>query len=346
MVDSQWVALVPRPVRDLPADLAAVFLLTGLTLVAALAPVARETPLRVVFGLPFVLFLPGYALVAALFPEAGGDPDDEGAGHEHGGAGDGGDGGGIDGVERVALSVGLSTAVVPLVGLVLNVTPVGVRLVPVLVGVGAVTAAGAAVAARRRQLLAPEERFRVPYREWYGTARRELLVPESRADAVLNVVLVASVLLAVSSVAYAVAVPQQGESFTEFYLLTETDEGELVADGYPTNVTVGESKPVVVGVTNREHERMAYTVVVELQEVRSTGPNGTDVTVGRVTELDRYSVTLGDDATDRRTVDVGPTRTGERLRLAFLLYRGDPPADPSVETAYRETHLRVNVTGG
>jgi len=32
-----------------------------------LFPVVRETPLRVVFGLPFVLFLPGYTFMAALF---------------------------------------------------------------------------------------------------------------------------------------------------------------------------------------------------------------------------------------------------------------------------------------
>jgi uncharacterized membrane protein len=80
--------------------------------------------------------------------------------------------------------------------------------------------------------------------------------------------------------------------------------------------------------------------------VRPAGPNGTNVTVEGSTELDRYGVALGDNETDRRTVDVRPTTTGERLRLAFLLYRGEPPADPAVETAYRETHLWVNVTGG
>ena len=36
--------------------------------------------------------------------------------------------------------------------------------------------------------------------------------------------------------------------------------------------------------------------------------------------------------------------TGERLRLAFLLYDGPVPAAPGVESAYRETHLWVNVS--
>jgi uncharacterized membrane protein len=37
-------------------------------------------------------------------------------------------------------------------------------------------------------------------------------------------------------------------------------------------------------------------------------------------------------------------RDGERLRLIYLLYRGDAPAAPSTATAYREVHLWVNVT--
>jgi len=41
-------------------------------------------------------------------------------------------------LERLALSIGLSLAVVPLVGLVLNYTPWGIRLVPVTAALAAV----------------------------------------------------------------------------------------------------------------------------------------------------------------------------------------------------------------
>ena len=67
--------------------------------------------LRIILGLPFVLFFPGYTLVAALFPRR--SP--------------------LDSIERVGLSFGLSIAVVPLIGLILNYTPWGIRLYPVLV---------------------------------------------------------------------------------------------------------------------------------------------------------------------------------------------------------------------
>ncbi len=56
--------------------------------------------LRIILGLPFLLFFPGYTLVAALFTRK------EGMGS----------------IERVALSFGLSIAVVPLIGLILNYT--------------------------------------------------------------------------------------------------------------------------------------------------------------------------------------------------------------------------------
>jgi uncharacterized membrane protein len=39
----------------------------------------------------------------------------------------------IDGIERVALSIGLSVAIVPLVGLILNYTPFGIRFESVFV---------------------------------------------------------------------------------------------------------------------------------------------------------------------------------------------------------------------
>ena len=60
--------------------------------------------LRIALGLACVLFFPGYTLSAALFPKRGD----------------------VDGIERLALGLGLDIAVVPLIGLVLNYTPWGI----------------------------------------------------------------------------------------------------------------------------------------------------------------------------------------------------------------------------
>jgi uncharacterized membrane protein len=142
---SRWRLLVPGWLRRLPADLAAVIALVVLTLGVVFLPVVSETPLRIILGLPFVLFIPGYAFIAALFPEAGSGPVDSDAD-----ADDDPEERGIDGIERVALSFGLSIAVVPLIGLVLNFTPWGIRLVPIMLAVSGFTLVATAIAAVRR----------------------------------------------------------------------------------------------------------------------------------------------------------------------------------------------------
>jgi len=90
-----------------------------------------ELPLvavRWVLGSVFVLFLPGYVTVEALFPK----------------------GRDLDGIERFALSVGLSLALVPLVGLLLNYTPWGIRLTPIVISLTILTVGLALVALGRR----------------------------------------------------------------------------------------------------------------------------------------------------------------------------------------------------
>lgn len=334
---TQWWYLLPKPIRELPADLTAITALILLTTGSALLPVVEETPLRIVFGLPFLLFVPGYAFIAALFPEAGNRTTERNDSSEI----ESTDTAGIDGIERVALSFGTSIAISPLLGLTLNFTPWGIRLVPVVVAVGGFSLVATAVASQRRRALPAEKRFSVPYRTWFARLRAELIQPDTKTDAVLNVVLVVSILLAVGSVGYAVAVPKPGESFSELYLLTENDDGTLVADDYPTEFTAGESRSLIVGVGNHEHERVDYTVVTELQRVRLQ--NNTTRLVEEA-ELRRFHFGVPANETRHIHHNVTPTMTGEDLRLVYLLYRGSPPAEPTIANAYRENHLWINVT--
>jgi hypothetical protein len=89
---------------------------------------------RWILGSVFVLFIPGYVTVEALFPK----------GRE------------LDGVERFALSVGLSLALVPLIGLLLNYTPWGIRLTPIVASVTIFTVALSVVGLGRQFLLSVE----------------------------------------------------------------------------------------------------------------------------------------------------------------------------------------------
>jgi uncharacterized membrane protein len=94
---------------------------------------------RIAFGLLFALFFPGYALLSAIFPKQGK----------------------LGGIERIALSFGLSIAVVPLIGLILNFTPWGIELYPIVISVAIFILAASVVGWYRQRKLEPDQRFRV-----------------------------------------------------------------------------------------------------------------------------------------------------------------------------------------
>ena len=85
-------------------------------------------PIRYLLGAVSVLFMPGYSMVEALYPRG-----DE-----------------LAPLERLALSIGLSLAVVPLIGLMLNYTPWGIKLIPVVASNAALTIALLTAAALRK----------------------------------------------------------------------------------------------------------------------------------------------------------------------------------------------------
>ena len=77
------------------------------------------TWIRVALGFLASLYLPGYTFIEALYPKK-----DE-----------------LEELERFALGVGLSLALTPLVGFVLNYTPWGIRLDPITVALTLLTLA-------------------------------------------------------------------------------------------------------------------------------------------------------------------------------------------------------------
>jgi uncharacterized membrane protein len=328
----RWRLFFPPWLRFLPADLAASVGVTLLTVGAVFLPVVRDTVLRFAFALVFLSFVPGYVLVAALFPGRAPEPGFE---TERADAKE------ITGAERVALSVGVSVALVTFTGMSLSFTPWGIRVVPLVVVLSLLVGGLIAVAVRRRRALAPRHRFAVPWRDWLDAVRSELFGRETRIDTALNVVLIVSVLFVAGSVGYAVAVPTQDEKYTEFYLLSEQADGELTAGDYPATFTAGVPRELVVGVENHEYEAVSYTVVIEIQRVQRENGSTRVVEQGRVGQLESRVQHSG---TWRQRHTVAPSLTGDRLRLTYLLYRESVPENPTTENAYRDLQLWVNVT--
>ena len=81
--------------------------------------------IRYILGTLFVIWLPGYSFIKALFPT---EPPLKTSSKS------------LDSIERLALSIGMSLALVPIIGLLLNYTPWGIRLTPIVLSLLALTA--------------------------------------------------------------------------------------------------------------------------------------------------------------------------------------------------------------
>lgn len=313
------------PVRYLPADLAVTLAVTGLTVAAVFTPVVRDTPVRTLFGIVFFLAIPGYAFISAVFPgrySPARDGVDAGASSR---------GSGIDGIERIALSLATSVAIVPVHVLAIARSPWQITLESIVFALAGFVCLATAVATVRRLQRPPTERFRVPYHSWFGPDTRAMLEPEGRGDVLLLVLVVVSVVLALGTVGLLAVTPQQSQ-YAAVYVLTEDDD-EFVAGQYPTEIGSSEGVDFVVGVDNEEHDSVEYTIVLVEHPAEEAAAQGH--------ELERFEPTLEAGESWHEPHRVEPTLAGD-VRLTWLLYGGEVPAAPSVETA--DAHASVTLT--
>lgn len=341
MTDSEKSIILKR-IQKIPEDLLIVLMALFITLVLVFIPGFRETTLRIIIGVLFVITVPGYVLVAALFPETGNESrtterkrmpiqsttDTPSSGLD------------IDAIERVGLSFGMSIVVVSLVGLILDYTPWGIQLVPVTVVLSGFTLSLTVIAVHRRYKLPQQNRFSVSVRDWITSGKQSLLEPNTRTDVALNMFLIFSVFLAAVSIGYAITDPTESKSSTEFYLLTESEDEELVAEGYPTEFTQGQPESLVLGIENKERQAQQYTVIILLQEVE-TNDDSSEVATERV--VGQFQTTVDHNEAQQHHHSITPTISGDQLRLTYLLYKDNPPANPTSENAYRDLYLWIDV---
>lgn len=304
--------------RVLPADLllAAVCLVIGI--MAIYLPLPDATPLRVMLVLPVILFIPGYCVIAALFPKDGD----------------------IDLIERFVLSFGVSIAIVPLIGLGLNFTPWGIRLEPIILSITLFTFLMILAAQYTRAMVPYEERFRISF---FGVAKgiRQWVFPEKtgRLDRVLSGVLVLAILVAIVTAVYVLSVPREGEGFTEFFIL---GTNQTAAD-YPDRIAPGQNYSVYVGVGNHEYQNTRYTI--ETWNVQMEFDNQTNSS--RIVAMDpqgRVLLTVGHDQSTivPYNLSVNSTRYN---RVEFLLFNENVPGfevtgSDRINASYRSLHVR------
>ncbi|OLE59407.1 MAG: hypothetical protein AUG17_02855 [Crenarchaeota archaeon 13_1_20CM_2_53_14] len=262
-----------------------------------------------ILGILLILFVPGYLLVATLFPRAGE----------------------LAWSTRLALSCALSITVVPIIGLVLNYTVFGLSVDSVvgsLAGYSLLVGWGAYF---RRVRLPVESRLSAQINlEWPKWSEYTF------SDRVQTIALTLAVVAAISAVAYLASTPRPGASYTQFFILGPNGN----ASGYPTHLNVSEASTTSIGVTNHEQGATDYGVRVDLVGVVIRYNNSANISeaieVNR-TALIWFNFTL---AKDNNWV----TRYTYRInspglwKIQFLLFK-----DGDFSSVYRQAYFYVAV---
>jgi uncharacterized membrane protein len=323
----------------IPFDILLCFLIS--IILIPLAILGVEGPLRIALGLPFILFIPGYLFIFTLFPHK-----------QH-------DNNGIDIIERIALSFGLSLAIVPLIGLGLNYTPWGITLTSILTANSIFIFAMTLTSYFRWKQLPISKRFII-------TINLSLPHYENKIDQILTLILIASIIIAASTLLYVLIMPKTGEQFTEFYILGPTG----LADNYPQNLNQGDQATVILGIANHEYEPINYTVEIwisDQQTFYNTTSQQNETIYNHLYYIDNLTVSLNHTDIDieepwqaqwETNYTFSINRTGE-YKLVFLLYKNQTESyntntdyaniaptkiDSENTTAYRSLHLWINVT--
>lgn len=318
-------------VRGVPLDLAAIVATVALTCVTVSVPSISNSPIRVLVGAPFLLLVPGYAFVAALFPswEANGVNISSAADTT------------FDLIGRYALALGASITIVPFIGLLLSFSPWGIQLAPIVFSVSVFTLFTTGVAAyRRRGASQPPQNPPASLWRYITERQKSIFGSTARTGTVLNVLIVVSLLLALGTTGYAFLNPESGDQFTEFYLLSEDSDNGFNDDTYQITLERGVEREIPVGINNHEGDTVEYTVVTNLQRI-SVSNNST--VIQEEWTLDQFNTVVEHNETWHQDRAIEPPVAGDDLRLTYLLYQGSAPANPTAENAYRVVYLWVTV---
>lgn len=266
------------------------FIFTGLTLLSLLAVFCRY--FGIIIGLPYALFVPGYLVTAALFPKA----DD------------------INGLTRISFSVGLSIIIVPLIGLLQNNFPWGIRLLPMMLSLAIFNMAFMGLGWFRRNKLPEEQRFTL-------TVRIDLtkLKEKPKVIKIIDLAILAVILLILAFLFFILLSPKSNSGFTEFYI---TGPKGVAAD-YPDQLKAGEDGTVKLTVVNKENQETSYRI-----EIRVDGELNQSIN----------RISLENHAKWEKNISFNVKKANETAKVEFFLFRGNTDTAP-----YRQLSLRVKV---
>ena len=291
--------------------------------------------LRMVVGLPFLLFIPGYLFLLSVAPNHSAKSE-------------------IDAIHKIAISIGLSIALASLDGILLFYTPLGFSLMSIISSLALIVIVCGIVAMYRRRKLQRQNQFvlslNVPTFE-----------PKSKLDKILFFILILAIILTIFTAVFISFLPIKQESFTEFYILGAS--GKTIH--YPKNMTKGQSSNVTIGLINQEHKTVDYTIEIWLINQTLSYDNRTktmNTTYHEMWFLDKLTVTLNDFTPGTNIIwqpqwehiyNFSVNRTG-RYTLMFLLFTSPAPeyttllnykdiAATEIQSAYESIYIWLNI---
>jgi uncharacterized membrane protein len=276
--------------------------------------------IRIILGLPFLLFFPGYVLVSALFP---GDK-------------------GPEVVGRISLSVAISLASIGLIAFGLNYTPNGITLQKISYSVGAFVLVVSSIAMIRQrrisyQSAATKDKPNIELLDWRST---------NKSNKALIIILGISIIAVIASLGFLIATPKPSEAFTEFYVLGDNgqaqgypsnfimEQGSVVGVEYGTETIVTKSNlgEIKLTIVNHEQNNIDYTVTLSIDGqptiINYAGNNVSQLEVG----------TLGNGATWSGEIGFAPQHIGNGQDVDILLFKVDS------STPIDSLQLQINVS--
>jgi len=155
---------------------------------------------------------------------------------------------------------------------------------------------------------------------------------------IITLAILASILITV----YVIAVPKEGERFTEFFILGENK----MASDYPDLIITGQNYPLFIGVGNHEYRDMTYTI--ETWAVLTEFDNLTNsTTIIAMDPLDQLSLTLAQNETTIIPYNLSLYKTGYN-RVESLLFNENVPGpevtgSDRINASYQDLHLWVTI---
>jgi uncharacterized membrane protein len=307
--------------KDLPTDLILLAVWLAATIMTFYLPLVNSSPIKVMLTLPIVLIIPGYCFIAAIFPKKG----DLGL------------------IERIMLSIIVSIAFDFLMGLALYFTPWGIRFDPLVITLTFFTIIIIPVAYYRRNLLPIEEQLKIPFSDVVEIIGKGIFPADSSGvDRLLIVILILVIIVTIITTTYVIASPKEGERFTEFYILSDTQ----IANDYPHQIIPGINYPMFIGVGNQEHRNVTYTIETWMLRTEFDSMTNTSHII-TMDPGEKLSIILVHNETRIIPYNLSIKETGYD-RMEFLLFNESVPGfevsgNNRINASYRDLHLWIDV---